>query len=149
MYTLNSTTDLAFQGCLRLLQLNELSPEFGDTVLSSLHTGGGVAVLGNDPQDALDALHAVGSLLGGGLQAGKQLLGGLPGVPSCLSIPAQCPHVASHNTSEALCLHYSSVLQTSPRSIYTTTEYLQSFDGSTEQHNQAAVTAAEWQPVAH
>ncbi len=85
--------DLAFQSCLGLLQLNELSSELGDTVLSSLHAARRVAVLSNDLQDALNALHAIGTLLRGGLQPGKQLLGGLPRISGCLCIPATRTHV--------------------------------------------------------
>ncbi len=80
--------DLAFQSCLRLLQLNELSSELGNTILGSLHAARRVAVLSNDLEDALNALHAVGTLLRGGLQPGKQLLGGLPRISGCLCIPA-------------------------------------------------------------
>lgn len=84
----NGELYLALQRCLRLLQLDELSAELGDAVLSSLHSSWGVAVLGNDPEDALYALHAVGTLLGGGLQACEQLLRRLPRISCRLRVPA-------------------------------------------------------------
>ena len=83
-----SVADLAFQGCLRLLQLNELDSELGHTTLSTLHSPGRVAVLSDDLQDALYAQHAVGPLLCCRLQPGKQLLRCLPGISGCLCIPA-------------------------------------------------------------
>ena len=84
--------DLAFQSCLRLLQLNELSSELSNTVLGSLHAARRVAVLSNDLENALNALHAVGALLRGGLQPGKQLLRGLPRISGSLCVPAMRPH---------------------------------------------------------
>ena len=81
-------TNLTLKGCLRLLQLYELSTELGHAVLSSLHSSRRVTILRNDSEDALNALHAVGALLGGGFQPGKELLRSLSGVTCCLCISA-------------------------------------------------------------